>query len=43
MEFQGNSFGGTLLILECGNIAVNASAAQRLAHIVLLIFIFQTV
>ena len=23
MEFQGNSFGGTLLILECGNIAVN--------------------
>ena len=23
MEFQGNSFGGTLLMLECGNIAVN--------------------
>ena len=23
MESQGNSFGGTLLILECGNIAVN--------------------
>ena len=23
MESQGNSFGGTLLVLECGNIAVN--------------------
>ena len=23
MEFQGNSFGGTLLILECGNIVIN--------------------
>ena len=37
MEFQGNSFGGTLLILECGNIAVNGGgtlADMEAAYIV---------